>query len=165
VNTRAAAAAPALERVRAALAAHGLQPDLIRTFPESTATAADAAQAIGTSVERIVKSLVFIAGDQPLLVLASGANRVDLEKLAALTGSRPRRATPDEVRQATGFAIGGVPPLAHASRLPAYVDRTLLEYPEVWAAAGTPNAVFPLRPADLLRLTNAQVADLAALGA
>jgi prolyl-tRNA editing enzyme YbaK/EbsC (Cys-tRNA(Pro) deacylase) len=150
----------AVDRVRAALAACGFADPAITTFTESTATAADAATAIGTTVGRIVKSLVFMAGDQPLLVLASGPNRVDLSVVTRLAGHSVRRASADEVRAATGFAIGGVPPLGHARSLRTYIDRDLLQYEEIWAAAGTPNTVFPINPRDLVRVTNAQVADL-----
>jgi prolyl-tRNA editing enzyme YbaK/EbsC (Cys-tRNA(Pro) deacylase) len=149
------------ERVRAALAAHGLDDLPMREFAESTATALDAAAAIGTTVERIVKSLVFAAGEQPVLVLASGPNRVDLTKLAALVGAPLRRASADQVRTWTGFAIGGVPPVGHIQRLQTYLDRDLLQYAEVWAAAGTPNTVFAIDPRLLVRITAAQVAQLA----
>jgi prolyl-tRNA editing enzyme YbaK/EbsC (Cys-tRNA(Pro) deacylase) len=146
--------------VRAALASHGLTNLEVREFSESTATAADAAAAIGTSVGRIVKSLVFMAADEPILILASGPNRVDVAKLAALIGRPVMRASADQVRTLTGFAIGGVPPLGHAQALDTYVDRDLLQYDQVWAAAGTPNAVFAIRPDELLRLTGGRVEDL-----
>jgi prolyl-tRNA editing enzyme YbaK/EbsC (Cys-tRNA(Pro) deacylase) len=149
------------ERFRALLAAQGLDEARILEFPDSTATAAGAAAAIGTTVGRIVKSLVFLAGEAPVLVLASGPNRVDLRKLAALAGSPISRANADQVRQATGFAIGGVPPFGFPRPLPTYLDRDLLQYDEVWAAAGTPNSVFPIRPDELLRITRADVADVA----
>jgi prolyl-tRNA editing enzyme YbaK/EbsC (Cys-tRNA(Pro) deacylase) len=108
-----------------------------------------------------VKSLVFMAGETPVLVLASGVNRVDLNKLAALVGQPVRRANADEVRQATGFAIGGVPPVGHARALRTYVDRDLLAYDEVWAAAGTPNSVFSVAPRTLVELAEGEVADVA----
>lgn len=148
------------ERVRAALAAHGLSDVAVKTFAESTATASDAAAAIETTVERIVKSLVFVAGNEPILVLASGVNRVDTEKLARLHGQPVKRANADQVREFTGFAIGGVPPVGHATSLAIYVDRDLLEFDEVWAAAGTPNSVFPIAPSDLVRITNGRIADI-----
>lgn len=149
------------ERVRAALAAHGLSDVPMREFAESTATAIDAAAAIGTTVERIVKSLVFAAGDQPVLVLASGPNRVDLTKLAALVGAPLRRANADQVRAWTSFAIGGVPPVGHSQQLRTYLDEDLLRYDQVWAAAGTPNAVFAIDPRVLVRISGARVAQLA----
>ena len=153
--------AGATERVRASLAANGLGGAAIREFDASTATSADAAAAIGTSVERIVKSLVFMAGEAPVLVLASGSNRVDTRKLAALAGQPVRRANADQVREATGFAIGGVPPLGHAQALRTFVDRDLLQYDEVWAAAGTPNSVFAIAPEHLVRVAGGTVADVA----
>ena len=134
-------------RVTAALATHGLEHVQMREFDERTATAVDAAAAIGTTVERIVKSLVFMAGDQPIMVLASGPNRVDVDKVARIVGQPITRAKADQVRQVTGFAIGGVPPVGHLQPLATYVDRDLLQYDEVWAAAGTPNAVFCIQPA------------------
>jgi prolyl-tRNA editing enzyme YbaK/EbsC (Cys-tRNA(Pro) deacylase) len=149
------------ERVLAALAAEGLSEVPLREFAESTATAVDAAAAIGTTVERIVKSLVFAAGDQPVMVLASGPNRVDTTKLADLVGQPIRRANADQVRQWTGFAIGGVPPLGHATRLETYVDQDLLQFDVVWAAAGTPNAVFAIDPNVLVRITGARVVEVA----
>lgn len=155
------ASKPAVARVRAALAAQGIREPRIKEFDASTATAVHAAEAIGTTVERIVKSLIFVAEDGPVLVLASGENRVDLEKLHRLIGVKPRRANADEVRQATGYAIGGVPPLGYEAQLRTFVDRDLLRYEEVWAAAGTPNSVFAIAPEELVRLTHGVVADVA----
>jgi len=150
-----------VDRVRASLAAHGLEHLTVREFAASTATASDAATAIGTTVGRIVKSLVFLAGDQPVLVLASGPNRVDVEKVSRLLGRRPiTRPNADLVKTLTGFSIGGVPPVGHAQRLATLVDRDLLEYDEVWAAAGTPKAVFAISPSDLVRITDGRVADV-----
>lgn len=150
-----------VERVVAALAALGIEAQ-VTEFPESTRTAEEAAAAIGIAVGQIVKSLVFVAGERPILALVSGANRADTAKLAALAGAPIRRADADTVRAATGFSIGGVPPVGHATPLPTYLDRDLLRYDTVWAAAGTPNAVFPITPADLERITSATAADLAA---
>jgi prolyl-tRNA editing enzyme YbaK/EbsC (Cys-tRNA(Pro) deacylase) len=146
--------------VRAALASHGLDHLEVREFAESTATAQDAAAAIGTTVGRIVKSLVFMAGDRPILVLASGPNRVDVEKISRLLDKPVKRATADQVRDLTGFAIGGVPPVAHAQALQTFVDRDLLQYDRVWAAAGTRNTVFNIQPAELLRITGGHVEDV-----
>lgn len=148
---------PSALRVRRALAAGGLG-DGIRRYPEGTRTAVDAAQAIGCSVGAIVKSLVFMAGDEPLLVLVSGSNRVDVAALSAHLGRPVRRADAGEVRRYTGFAIGGVPPLGHPQVLPTLADPSLMLYDEVWAAAGTPDSVFPAAPADLLRACGAQQA-------
>ena len=133
----------------------------VREFPQSTRTAEEAAAAIGVEVGQIVKSLVFVAGEQPILALVSGTNRADPARLAALAGAPIRRADADTVRTATGFAIGGVPPIGHATPLPTYLDRDLLRYDTIWAAAGTPNAVFPITPAELERIIGATVADLA----
>jgi prolyl-tRNA editing enzyme YbaK/EbsC (Cys-tRNA(Pro) deacylase) len=137
----------------------GLDPD-VRRFPEGTKTARDAAAAVGCDVAQIVKSLVFRADDEPILAFTSGANRVDTEKLARVAGARTvRRATPEEARAATGFAVGGTPPLGHPERLRAWVDQALLRFDLIWAAAGTPDAVFPLTPRELLACTGGAEAD------
>jgi len=149
-----------IERVRASLAAHGLDHLQVREFAASTATASDAAAAIGTTVGRIVKSLVFMAAEQPVMVLASGPNRVDLSKVGQLLGKPITRANADQVRTLTGFAIGGVPPVGHAQRLTTLIDRDLLQYDEVWAAAGTPNAVFAITPSELVRVTDGRIEDV-----
>jgi prolyl-tRNA editing enzyme YbaK/EbsC (Cys-tRNA(Pro) deacylase) len=149
-----------VERVRSALAAHGLDGLALREFSESTATAVAAADAIGIRVEQIVKSLVFLAGAQPILVLASGPNRVDVNKVGALAGQPITRANADQVRRYTGFAVGGVPPVGHTQPLATYIDRDLLQYDEVWAAAGTPNTVFAIAPPDLVRITGGTVEDV-----
>jgi prolyl-tRNA editing enzyme YbaK/EbsC (Cys-tRNA(Pro) deacylase) len=155
----------AIARVTAALAAYGLDHLTVREFEASAATAADAAAAIGTTVGCIVKSLVFLAGEQPIMVLASGPNRVDVEKVARIVGQPVTRARAEQVRQVTGFAIGGVPPVGHTQTLATYVDRDLLQYEQVWAAAGTPNAVFAIQPSDLVRITAGVVDDVAEAGA
>lgn len=147
-------------RVVEALRAVGVSTE-VKEFAESTHTAEEAAAAIGTTVGQIVKSLVFLAVEIPILVLVSGTNRVDTGKLAAAAGGKVRRADAESVRTATGYAIGGVPPLGHATPLRTFLDRDLLEYPTVWAAAGTPNAVFEITPDELLRITNAEVIELA----
>jgi prolyl-tRNA editing enzyme YbaK/EbsC (Cys-tRNA(Pro) deacylase) len=146
-------------RVQAAFAAAGVPIEVVE-FDESTRTAAEAAAAIGTSVAQIAKSLVFLAGEQPLLVITSGANRVSTEKLAALVGVPVRRADADAVRRATGFPVGGVPPLGHAAPLRILLDRDLLAFEEIWAAAGTPNSVFRIAPAALVRVTGGEPADV-----
>jgi prolyl-tRNA editing enzyme YbaK/EbsC (Cys-tRNA(Pro) deacylase) len=151
----------AQDRFLVAARALGLEPD-VRRFPEGTRTADQAARAIGCDVAQIVKSLVFMADDRPVLALTSGANRVDTDRLAALCGaSVVRRATPDEVRAATGFAVGGTPPFGHSSAVRAFVDRDLLAFDEVWAGTGIPDGVFPLSPSDLVRVAEATIADLA----
>ncbi len=129
---------------------------------ESTRTAADAASAIGCSVAQIAKSIVFrrLADGEPLLVVASGANRIDEAKVAALAGGAIGKADAAFVREKTGFAIGGIPPFGHAAPIATLLDQELLLLPEVWAAAGTPNAVFRLDPRDLAELTAGRVADV-----
>ena len=151
-----------VQRVAVALAQLGIEVE-ITEFSESTRTAEEAAAAVNSTLGQIVKSLVFLAGEQPILAMVSGTNRVDTEKLAALAGAPIGRANADVVRAATGFSIGGVPPIAHATALPTYLDRDLLQYQCVWAAAGTPNAVFPIAPNELQRITGAVVADLASV--
>jgi Cys-tRNA(Pro) deacylase len=150
----------AVQRVADALAAAGIAVE-VQEFAESTRTAEEAAAAVGAAVGQIVKSLVFLAGTQPILALVSGANRADSAKLAAAAGAAIKRADADTVRTATGYAIGGVPPVGLATSLPTYFDRDLLQYPVVWAAAGTPNAVFRIAPDDLARVSGATVVDLA----
>lgn len=149
----------AVRRVLQALRERGLEVP-VQEFAVSTRTAEQAAAAVGASVGQIVKSLVFLAGDAPVLALVSGANRLDPAKLERLLGRPVERADADRVRSATGFSIGGVPPVGHQTPLPVFVDRDLLQYDLVWAAAGTPNAVFPVAPADLVRISGGQVADL-----
>ena len=146
-------------RIQAALIAAGVQTDVVQ-FAESTRTAAEAATAIGTSVVQIAKSLVFLAGDQPALVITSGANRVSITKLATLLDAPVRRADADTVKRASGYPVGGVPPLGHGTTLRILVDRDLLAFDEIWAAAGTPNAVFRIAPDELLRITGGLVADV-----
>ncbi len=148
-----------VERVRQALKAHGLEVE-VTEFDQSTATSQQAADTLGVPVATIVKSLIFLAGEQPILVLASGANRVDTEKLARAAGGKVRRADADRVKAATGYIIGGVPPVGHAGEIPTYVDADLLRYERLWAAAGSPYAVFPVTPQDLVRITRGQVAEL-----
>lgn len=131
----------------------GLDLDIHR-FPEGTRTAADAARAVGCELGQIVKSLVFVADGEPLIALTSGPNRVDPVRLAALLGATEiRMATADEAREATGYAIGGTPPFGHHRPLRVMADPDLLRYEVVWAAAGAPDAVFPITPADLVRLS------------
>jgi Cys-tRNA(Pro) deacylase len=144
-------------------AARTLGLDLqVREFPEGTRTAQDAADAIGCAVDQIVKSLVFVADTDPVLVLTSGGNRVDVVKVGRHTGSAGvRKADAEEVRAATGYTIGGTPPFGHARDLPVLVDRHLTDFDVVWAAAGTPRHVFPIAPADLVRVTGGRVADVA----
>lgn len=156
-------------RVQQALAAAGL--DCVITEHQSAArTSAEAAATLGCSIAEIAKSLVFRAATATspeglVLVVASGANRVDEAKLAALCGATIGKADAAAVRVATGFAIGGIPPFAHARCLPTYVDRELMAFDRVYAAGGTPNAMFPIRPADLVRVSGGIVADVALFAA
>ena len=149
-----------VERVRAALSNAGVDVR-ITEFAESTRTAEDAARAIGTLVGQIVKSLVFASDKGPVLSLISGTNRLDPIKLRNLCGCAVERADVQYVREHTGYAIGGVPPLGHATQMQTYIDRDLLQYDTVWAAAGTPHAVFSIAPDVLVQITNATVADIA----
>jgi prolyl-tRNA editing enzyme YbaK/EbsC (Cys-tRNA(Pro) deacylase) len=132
-------------------------------FDKSTRTAADAAAAIGCSVAQIAKSLVFrtAASGRPVLVVACGANRVDEEQIAGLIGEPIARAGAEFVRACTGFAIGGVPPVGHRTQPIVVIDEALAGFAEIWAAAGTPNAVFKLTPADLVALTGGRVGRVA----
>jgi prolyl-tRNA editing enzyme YbaK/EbsC (Cys-tRNA(Pro) deacylase) len=132
----------------------------VRRFPEGTRTAEDAARAIGCEVGQIVKSLVFTAGGRPVVALVSGANRLDPDRFAAVAGGETGKADAELVRAATGYAIGGVPPFGHASSLPVFMDRDLERYDVVWAAAGRPDAVFPISPSRLAELSGASVAEL-----
>ena len=131
-------------------------------FDEGARSAADAAAAIGCDVAQIVKSLIFAVDDEVVLAYVSGADQLDEAKLAAAAGGeRCRRVDADTVRSATGFPIGGVPPIAHSTALRAFVDPHLLDHDEVWASAGTWHDVFPLAPTDLVRVGGATVVDLA----
>ena len=131
----------ASKRVQAALDERGWETTVVE-LPESTRTAKLAAAAIGCSLGQIVKSLVFRAGDSPVLVLASGVNRVDESVIACLVGTPITKASADFVREHTGYAIGGVPPVGHPAQLHTFVDRDLLQYEKIWSAAGTPRTVF-----------------------
>ncbi|HUF53715.1 MAG TPA: YbaK/EbsC family protein [Dehalococcoidia bacterium] len=133
----------------------------VREFPEGTRTAEDAARAIGCDVAQIVKSLVFLADADPIICLTSGVNRVDTARLAATPNAVDiSRADAEAVRAATGFAVGGVPPFGHATPVRLYCDRDLLSHEIVWAAAGTPTAVFAVSPARLIEATKAHAIDL-----
>ncbi len=132
-----------------------------RRFPDGTKTAADAASAIGVDIGQIVKSLIFAVDGAVVLAYVSGANQLDEKKLAtAAGGSKCSRVDADVVREATGFPIGGVPPLGLATQLRIFMDLDLLQYDEVWAAAGTWNDVFPIDPRDLQRVTNGVVVEI-----
>jgi len=135
----------------------------VRTLDDAARTAAQAAAQLGIEVAQIANSLVFAADGAPLLVMASGGHRVDTAKVAALVGAASvDRATPEFVREHTGFAIGGVAPVAHPEPLRTLVDTELERYDEVWAAAGHPHTVFPTTYAELLRITGGAPADIGA---
>ncbi|MBO9394579.1 YbaK/EbsC family protein [Caldilinea sp.] len=157
---------PSAQKVQDALRARGFRNQVIE-FAASTRTSAEAAAAVGCTVEQIAKSVVFIgkASGQPLLVIASGGNRVDEKKVQALVGEKITRADADFVRAQTGFVIGGVPPLGHDRPLRTFIDADLLAYAEIWAAAGHPNAVFRLTPDELVQMTGGVVADVKAASA
>jgi Cys-tRNA(Pro) deacylase len=153
---------PNIARVAEAAAAHGVTVTVTR-FAEGTRTADDAARAVGCHVSQIVKSLVFVADGDPVVALVSGSDRLDPHRLAAALGAtQVHRADGDLARAATGYAIGGVPPFGHARALPVLIDEHLLAHEQVWAAAGLPDAVFPIDPHDLARVAGARVAALAA---
>jgi prolyl-tRNA editing enzyme YbaK/EbsC (Cys-tRNA(Pro) deacylase) len=149
-----------VERVRAALLAAG-HPDTITQFPAGTRTAADAAAAVGCDVAQIAKSIVFRAGERPVVVITSGANRVDLPRAEAALGVRLRKADADWVRLATGFAVGGVAPVADLAPPLMVLDEDLLSLDPIWAAAGSPSHVFRTTAAELQRITGAVVARVA----
>lgn len=148
-----------VERVRAALRAAGHE-DAVQAFPEGTRSAAEAAAAVGCDVAQIAKSIVFRAGERAVLVIASGANRVDMAKVTAATGLAVKRADGAWVRDVTGFAIGGVAPIGHLAPPVVLLDQDLLPFDRVWAAAGSPMHVFATTPAALLRIAGATLADI-----
>lgn len=143
---------PSVDRVRAALAEHGLQPE-ITWFDDAVTTAQLAADALGVEVGQIANSLVFTLDAEPILVLTSGAHRVDTTWLGEQLGGRIGRASKEAVKEATGQAIGGVAPLGHPAPVRTFVDTALAPYEEVWAAAGHPRTVFPTTYMDLVRVT------------
>ncbi len=150
---------PTAQKVQDLLAARGVECTVIE-FAESTRTAQEAADRAGCQLGQITKSLIFKGAQsgKPILVLTSGANRVNEKLISTYAGEPIGRADADFVRSVTGFAIGGVPPLGHAQPMETYLDEDLLQYPTVWAAAGTPNAIFELTPKALLEITSARVA-------
>jgi Cys-tRNA(Pro) deacylase len=151
---------PNVSRVVSAAKERGLEINTKR-FPEGTKTAADAAAAIGVTVGQIVKSLVFGVDGEIVMALVSGSNQLDEKKLAlAAGGAKCARVDADVVREATGFPIGGVPPFGHSTQLRVFVDPDLLQYDEVWAAAGTWNDNFGAAPADIVRVSGGVVTDL-----
>lgn len=150
---------PAVLRVREELASHGLTPE-IRWFDEATPTAQAAADALGIEVGAIANSLVFALDGEPVLVLTSGAHRVDTEWLGNRLGGTLGRASKELVKQATGQVIGGVAPVGHPNRLRTLVDAALADYPVVWAAAGHAHTVFPTSFDELLRITGGEATSV-----
>lgn len=152
---------PSAQKVQEAIRQRGYSVEVIE-LPQSTRTAVEAAQAVGCEVAQIVKSLIFKAKrtERPILVIASGANRVNEKTIEALIGEPLGKADADFVRQQTGFVIGGVPPIGHIQPLPTFIDEDLLQYAEIWAAAGTPHAIFKLTPQMLVELCGGQVVKI-----
>ena len=150
---------PAALRIQAAIFELGLRREVLE-LPVEARTSQQAADAVGVGVGQIAKSLVFTVDGLPVMVVASGVNRVDELKLATLTGGKVKRADAETVRRATGYTIGGVPPLGHDTPLAVWVDEDLLRHDLIYAAAGVPECVFPLTPGDLVRATGGRVADV-----
>lgn len=150
-----------LQRVQDALADHGLTLE-VKTFPSSTRTAEDAARSVGCRVEQIAKSLVFRSrrsGD-PVIIVTSGGNRVDIGKVSEILGEELEMADANFVRERTGFAVGGVAPVAHDEEIAIYLDRDLFAFERIWAAAGRPDTVFSVEPDELQRMTGGTVIDV-----
>lgn len=149
---------PSAQKVQDALHNLGFGITVIE-HAASTRTAQEAAERVGVTLGQIVKSLIFKGktSNKPILVLTSGANRVDEKRIKAYAGEKIMRADADFVREVTGYAIGGVPPIAHLQQMETYLDEDLMQYNLIWAAAGTPNAVFELTPDDLQKMTQGQV--------
>jgi prolyl-tRNA editing enzyme YbaK/EbsC (Cys-tRNA(Pro) deacylase) len=157
-NERKDTLSSSAQKIQDILLARGFGCTVIE-FQESTRTSAEAAERVGCQLGQIVKSLIFRgqASGKPVLVLTSGANRVDEKLIGQYAGEAIGRADAEFARLATGFAIGGIPPLGHAQPLETYLDEDLLQYEKIWAAAGTPNAVFELTPNDLKKMTSGKV--------
>ena len=152
---------PSPQKVQETLKALGFTNQVLE-LQSTTRTSSEAAQAVGCTVEQIAKSIVF-QGKQthkPILVIASGPNRVNEKKIEELISEPLGKADADYVRKHTGFVIGGVPPLGHLEQLEIFVDEDLLQYEEIWAAAGSPNAVFKLTPSDLVKMTGGRVTSI-----
>ncbi len=149
---------PSVQKVQDKLKNLGFSIEVVE-LEATTRTSAEAAQAVGCKVEQIAKSLIFQTRvtHRPILVIASGPNRVNEKKIAELISEPIGKADADFVRQHTGFAIGGVPPVGHLEKLEIFIDEDLLQYGEIWAAAGSPHAVFKLTPSDLVKMTGGRV--------
>lgn len=132
----------------------------VQELAQSTRTAQEAADAVGCELGQIVKSLVFRSGQTPLLFLVSGKNQLNIQKAENILGREIQKADADFAREQTGYPIGGVPPVAHANPIDIFIDKDLMIYQEVWAAAGTPNAVFRIKSNDLPRITNGRIIDV-----
>ena len=156
-----------VERVRQSLSASGLDAGLVRELPADTSTAESAARAVSAAQGSIVKSLIFLADNAPLLVLVAGDQRADVKRLRATLGISKRRlriARPPQVLEHTGFEVGGVPPVGHAKPIRTLIDSTLARFDPVWAAAGSANAVFPISFDRLVSITGGEVMDLVETG-
>jgi Cys-tRNA(Pro) deacylase len=132
----------------------------VQELSQSTRTAQEAADAVGCELGQIVKSLVFRSGQTPLLFLVSGKNQLNIQKAESTLGMKIQKADADFAREQTGYPIGGVPPVAHKNPIDIFIDTDLMEYKEIWAAAGTPNAVFRIKSNDLPRITNGRIIDM-----
>jgi Cys-tRNA(Pro) deacylase len=155
------ALSPSAQRIQDLLNSLGY-PYIVIEHAESTRTAQEAAERAGCELGQIVKSLVFRGktSGNPILVLTSGANRVDEKLISKYAGESIGRADADFVRAVTGFAIGGIPPIGHSTKMETYLDEDFLQFPVIWAAAGTPNAIFELKTEDLQKMTNAKTAKV-----
>lgn len=153
---------PSAQKVQEAIEAHGFANKVVE-LADSTRSSTEAAAAVGCEVGQIAKSLIFRGkqSNEAILVIASGAHRVDEKKLTQLSGEKLSKPDADFVREQTGYVIGGVPPLGHSRPLTTFIDQSLLEYTLIWAAAGHPHAVFPLTPQELVQMTGGQVVDIA----
>lgn len=152
---------PSAQKVQEALKERGFQNQIFE-FQSPTRTSAEAAQAVGCQVDQIAKSIVFRGKqtDQPILVIASGINRVNEKRIEELISEPLGKADANYVRLKTGFVIGGVPPVGHLEKMTILIDEDLLKHKEIWAAAGTPNAVFKLTPSDLVKMTGGRVISI-----
>jgi len=152
---------PSVQMVQDALKALGFINEVME-LQSTTRTSAEAAQAVGCRVEQIAKSIVFRGKqtDRPVLVIASGPNRINEKKIEALISEPIGKADANFVRQKTGFVIGGVPPVGHLEKIEIFIDEDLLKYDKIWAAAGTPNAVFKLTPSDLVKMTGGRIVSI-----
>lgn len=150
-----------IERVMRALAKWGLEHRIMH-LEESTSTSEQAARALGVELGQIAKSLVFLSGQSPVLVIASGSHRVSEAKLSSHLGEGVKKATAAQVKDLTGFAIGGVPPLGHSVEMKVFIDRDLMAYEEIYAAAGSPHSVMRLTPMELVEITGGELVDVRA---